>query len=73
MTHLTGVSGNMVILGQQALLGGVVAEAAGQITDMPQRVPPGGDKARAAPISVRDGPESPQQDDGASTRVPQRL
>ena len=36
---------------------------------MPQRVPPGGEKARMAPISVRDFPEYPQEDDEASTGV----
>ncbi len=47
---------------------GVVAEAAGMVTGTPQRVPPSGDKARTAPISVPDGPECPQEDDGALAR-----
>ena len=48
---------------------GVVAEAAGKVTGTPQRVPSSGDKARTAPISVPDGPEYSQEDDGALARV----
>ena len=48
---------------------GAVAEAAGKVSGTLQRVPPSGDKARTAPISVPDGPEYSQEDDGALARV----
>jgi hypothetical protein len=47
----------------------LIARAAGRVSDAVEIDSPAPGNARTAPISVRDGPEYPQEDDGASTRV----
>ena len=47
----------------------LIARAAGRIFDAAGIDSPAAGYARPAPISVRDSPEHPQKDDGASARV----
>ncbi len=47
----------------------LIARAAGRIFDAAGIDSPAAGNARPAPISVRDSPEYPQKEDGASTRV----
>ncbi len=47
----------------------LIARAAGRVSDAVEIDSPAPGNAPTAPISVRDGPEYPQKEDGVSTRV----